>query len=221
MLFAVAAAAVLATPPANLNGPYEISPTPRGARSQPDFAKSFAAYGKGVKYFDAYSAPFETLYSQVWWAGLAPLPLPKHVVEEFEGGKIMAVVGFEVDQVIRGSDGADDLSVPITAAYNHHYSGTLNNGRKSLLEKLRAGDRRIEDLQRSMGHGAGFEQWRGVQKDIPRLRPWVRPDHRVAVRDPDHADAVSVVFPSFTRPPLTYSCMSRLFLSSKLMMRTP
>jgi|EP01047_Picozoa_sp_COSAG01_P027042 hypothetical protein len=163
MLFAVAAAAVLATPPANLNGPYEISPTPRGARSQPDFAKSFAAYGKGVKYFDAYSAPFETLYSQVWWAGLAPLPLPKHVVEEFEGGKIMAVVGFEVDQVIRGSDGADDLSVPITAAYNHHYSGTLNNGRKSLLEKLRAGDRRIEDLQRSMGHGAGFEPYLPVE----------------------------------------------------------
>ena len=53
--------------------------------------------------FDAYSAPFETRYSQVWWAGLPPLPLPGHVVKQFEGGKIMAVVGFEVDQVTRGA----------------------------------------------------------------------------------------------------------------------
>ena len=121
-----------------------------------------AAYGKGVKYFDAYSAPFETLYSQVWWAGLPPLPLPKDVVEEFAGGKIMAVVGFEVDQVIRGP-GVDDISVPISAAYNHHYSGTLNNGRKSRLEKLRAGDPRTAELERDMGHVAGFEPYRAVE----------------------------------------------------------
>lgn len=162
MLLAVAAAAALAADPANLNGPYLVSPTPNGAKAQPKFASSFAAYGKGVKYFDAYSAPFETLYSQVWWAGLPPLPLPKEVVDEFEGGKVMAVVGFEVDQVIRGPDGVD-TSVPISAAYNHHYSGTLNNGHKSRLEKLRAGDPRISELERDMGHGAGFEPYRAVE----------------------------------------------------------
>ena len=39
----------------------------------------------------------------------------------------MAVVGFEIDQVIVGGnpDGSD-LSVPITAAYNHHYDGQYN-----------------------------------------------------------------------------------------------
>ena len=53
----------------------------------------------GTMMFDAYSPPFETLYSQVWWAGLPPLPLPHHVIQQFSGGKIMAIVGFECDQV--------------------------------------------------------------------------------------------------------------------------
>ena len=113
---------------ANLNGPYLTSATPKGKAGQ-DWATSFAKYPKGVQFFDAYSAPFETLYSQVWWAGLKPLPLPKKIVEQFAGGKVMAVVGFEVDQVIRVSQNGDqDISVPISAAYNHHYSGSLNNG---------------------------------------------------------------------------------------------
>ena len=60
----------------------------------------------------------------------------------------MAVVGFEIDQVIPGGnpDGSD-LSVPINAAYNHHYDGMLNNGKKSTLVKLEPGDPRINKLQ--------------------------------------------------------------------------
>lgn len=46
----------------------------------------------------------------------------------------MGVIGFEIDQVIRVSgDGDEDISVPISAAYNHHYSGTLNNGRECAI----------------------------------------------------------------------------------------
>ena len=148
---------------ANLNGEYLTSATPNGKSGQ-DWAKSFAKYPRGVQFFDAYSPPFQTLYSQVWWAGLKPLPLPEKIVKQFANGKVMAVVGFEVDQVIRVSqNGDEDISVPISAAYNHHYSGSLNNGHKSTLTKLRAGDARIRDLEMAMGHRAGHEPYLPVQ----------------------------------------------------------
>ena len=57
----------------------------------------------------------------------------------------MAVVGFEVDQVIQTANG--DISVPINAAYNHHFDGSLNNGAKSVFEKLSPGDPRIAELE--------------------------------------------------------------------------
>jgi hypothetical protein len=66
----------------------------------------------------------------------------------------MAVVGFEVDQVIRTPNG--DESVPINAAYNHHFDGQIN-GEKSVFEKLGANDPRLADLRAEMGHRAGAE----------------------------------------------------------------
>ena len=145
----------------NLNGGYLISPTPKAAdqTGQPAWAQRFSSYPKPVKYFDAYSAPFETLYSQVWWAGLPPRPIPEHVVQEFAGGKVMAVVGFECDQVIRTREG--DVSVPITVAYNHHFDGKLNNGKKSRLEKLSADDPRIAEMAR--GHGVPHQPYVAVE----------------------------------------------------------
>ena len=50
---------------------------------------------------------------QVWWTGQTNA-LPKEVVERFEG-KVMAIVGLEMDQVRRTLAG--DVSVPITFAY--------------------------------------------------------------------------------------------------------
>ena len=80
----------------NLNGAYRLS----GSKATKiPWAESYAKWPGGAMMFDAYSPPFETLYSQVWWAGLPPLPLPEHVIKQFEGGKIMAIVGFEIDQV--------------------------------------------------------------------------------------------------------------------------
>ena len=83
----------------NLNGAYRLSPTPLGSKGKIAWAESYASWPGGTMMFDAYSPPFETLYSQVWWAGLPPLPLPDHVIQQFSGGKIMAIVGFECDQV--------------------------------------------------------------------------------------------------------------------------
>ena len=39
-----------------------------------------------------------TKYSEVFWTMMDPVPLPQHVVDSFKG-KIMAVVGYETDQV--------------------------------------------------------------------------------------------------------------------------
>jgi hypothetical protein len=63
-----------------------------------------------------------TLYSQVWWSPLAPTPFPDDIVRRYNGSK-MAVVGWEIDQVRRTAEG--DVSVPISASYNHHYMSQL------------------------------------------------------------------------------------------------
>ena len=58
-----------------------------------------------LRYFDVYSPTIKTLYSQVFWKSLEPVPLPADVVRRFDG-KAMAVVGYEVDQVRRTAEGA-------------------------------------------------------------------------------------------------------------------
>ena len=102
----------------NMNGEYPLSKTPGGKASH---IKRFADYPGGVESFEVYSPPMTTLYSQVWWAPLAPAPFPASIVKKY-AGKGMAIVGWEIDQVRKGAgpDG-EDVSVPISASYNHHY----------------------------------------------------------------------------------------------------
>ena len=89
--------------------PYTISnPAPEG-----HFSTEFA--NESPEYFDVY-AEVKTRYSQVYWTRSPNLPLPKDIVERFEG-KVMAITGYEVDQVMKTPDG--DKSVPIYNAYNH------------------------------------------------------------------------------------------------------
>jgi len=89
--------------------PYTISnPAPEG-----HFSTEFA--DESPEYFDVY-AEVKTRYSQVYWTRSPNLPLPKDIVERFEG-KVMAITGYEVDQVMKTPDG--DKSVPIYNAYNH------------------------------------------------------------------------------------------------------
>lgn len=45
------------------------------------------------------------------------------------------VTGWESDQVIKGTGGEPDTSIPITWAYNHHYGAYLN-GKDSVLEEV-------------------------------------------------------------------------------------
>ena len=46
----------------------------------------------------SYSPVISTQYSEVFWTMMDPVPLPQQVVDSFKG-KIMAVVGYETDQV--------------------------------------------------------------------------------------------------------------------------
>lgn len=99
----------------NMNGEYVFSTTPGGTPGL--FPKRFSAYPGGVESFDVLSPPMTTLYSQVWWKPLAPTNFPDEIVNRYHGKK-MAIVGWEIDQVM---DENTEVSVPISASYNHHY----------------------------------------------------------------------------------------------------
>ncbi|CAJ1420409.1 unnamed protein product [Effrenium voratum] len=140
--FAVAKAAE------NLNGDYVLSQTPGASETQQKFPVHFSDYPGKPDYFDVYSPPIKTLYSQVFWSGLPPVDLPSEVVQRFEG-KGMAVVGFEVDQVRRTDQG--DVAVPITVAYNHHFETTMIGKRSRFVQEELPGP---NFGQRHEGHGA-------------------------------------------------------------------
>ena len=76
-----------------MNGEYILSPTPNGKDAQHKFPTHFKDYPGGVEYFDVYSPPIKSLYSQVFWTGLPSVPLPADIVARYHG-KGMAVVGF-------------------------------------------------------------------------------------------------------------------------------
>lgn len=149
---AMAAATVTAPSPRsvmNAGGvPYQIS-NPQGSTKdwkgvpgQYDTNFNTNAGPLETDFFDVYGE-VQTKYSQVYWTRNAPVALPPALVERFKG-KVMAITGYEVDQVTHSgpekpvgngdqlggfscypscSDG--DKSVPIYHAYNHHYFGWL------------------------------------------------------------------------------------------------
>eukprot|EP00040_Diaphanoeca_grandis_P032470 m.196795 g.196795 ORF g.196795 m.196795 type:complete len:870 (+) comp32636_c0_seq1:40-2649(+) len=127
--------------------PYQISNS-QGSTSNwkgtpGTYDTNFHTNAKGpTEYFDVYGE-VQTKYSQVYWTRNSPVQLPQVLVERFKG-KVMAITGYEVDQVThtgpeesKGVGGvlggfscypdcsATDKSVPIYHAYNHHYFGWL------------------------------------------------------------------------------------------------
>ena len=83
----------VATNEENMNGDYVFSTTPGGTPGK--FPKAYKDYPRGVEYFDVYSPPITTLYSQVWWSPLAPTKLPDEIVKKYNNTG-MAIVGWEV-----------------------------------------------------------------------------------------------------------------------------
>ena len=60
-------------------------------------------------------------HAQVFWTALED-DLPADVIQRFAGGKVMAIIGYEVDQVTRQKDPQTgelvDVSLPISMTYN-------------------------------------------------------------------------------------------------------
>lgn len=104
-----------------------------------------------VEYFEVYSPPISTKYSEVYWTMMDPVPLNRDLVGRFQG-KTMAIVGYESDQVIV-NEGKSDISVPITHAYNHHFEAYLS-GSLSHMKKVE-GEEAEEAINTGMNnHGA-------------------------------------------------------------------
>ena len=142
-----------AAPSENMNGEYTIGTTPGGRPGL--FPKQYREYPRGVESFDVYSPPMTTLYSQVWWKALEPVPLPEEIVKRYRGSG-MAIVGWEMDQV-RTTAAGEDSSVPISALYLHHFTGSIIGAgaryRKVTLDG--PDDPRAAQLQQQAGlHGA-------------------------------------------------------------------
>mmetsp|Transcript_30184 Transcript_30184/g.59088 ORF Transcript_30184/g.59088 Transcript_30184/m.59088 type:complete len:774 (-) Transcript_30184:87-2408(-) len=150
----------------NMNGEYSISPT-AGAGDPKLFPSQFRDYPHGVEYFDMYSENITTLYSQVWWKPLKPSPLPADIVQRY-AGKGMAIVGFEVDQVVRTPEG--DVRVPISASYNHHYVSVMVGAKSRFVATNFDGpdDPRIPNMYggRMPAHGVPWEQTNYVVEKI-------------------------------------------------------
>jgi len=124
-----------ATPSGNMNGEYVVS---SGAgKSAPKFNTDYAS--KGHEYFDVWSPEIATRYAEVWWHDMGKQPLPREIVARF-ANKTMAITGYEMDMVMvqpagqPGANPAQDVSVPMNWAYNHHYEAWIT-GRYSELKK--------------------------------------------------------------------------------------
>ena len=125
----------------NHNGlPYQISNSIRPFSTNLEATSS----GQKVEHFDVYGE-VKTLFSQVYWSLNNPIHLPPALVERFKDGKIMAITGYEVDQVTHsgpqiGSTSTKkklggfacypdcsetDTSIPSYHAYNHHHFSWL------------------------------------------------------------------------------------------------
>ena len=145
---------------ANMNQggvPYAIS-NPPGSTSDWEgtpgtYSTEFESNVAGtVEHFDVYGE-VQTLYSQVYWTRNSPVDLPPELVSRF-AGKVMAITGYEVDQVTHpGTPAASreegealggfscypdcsegDESVPMYHAYNHHYFSWLTGAHAELQE---------------------------------------------------------------------------------------
>ena len=77
----------------------------------------------------------------------------------------MAVTGYEVDQV-RVTDSGEEIPVPITWAYNHHYGANLVNSRKfQMVMKPTTSDAAKLGLAHGASHHLVGEFKEGMQPD--------------------------------------------------------
>jgi hypothetical protein len=87
------------------------------------------------------------------------------MVKKF-AGKQAAIVGWEIDQVMRTPGG--DISVPISASYNHHYTGRII-GAAARFEKVTL-DGPDDPRMAELGGGHGAVAWDQPQYLVKQVR---------------------------------------------------
>jgi hypothetical protein len=111
----------------NMNGDiYGIS-NPNTYSKNP-FPTVYEKINSSYEFFDVYSPPITSRYAEVYWTMMPKVELPEKIVNRFNG-KIMAIVGYETDQVF-----PNGTSVPITWAYNHHYEAYIRSVETDLIK---------------------------------------------------------------------------------------
>jgi hypothetical protein len=119
----------------NMNGKYSVS---SGDKLDVPFPDDYAS--KGHEYFDVWSPEIATTYGENYWTDMGLNPIPDEIIKRFDG-KVMAITGYEQDQVLVdpvGQPGVHperDVSVPINWAYNHHYECWMV-GKHATLSKV-------------------------------------------------------------------------------------
>eukprot|EP00462_Mataza_sp_D1_P015332 CAMPEP_0175150732 /NCGR_PEP_ID=MMETSP0087-20121206/18060_1 /TAXON_ID=136419 /ORGANISM="Unknown Unknown, Strain D1" /LENGTH=727 /DNA_ID=CAMNT_0016436763 /DNA_START=67 /DNA_END=2250 /DNA_ORIENTATION=+ len=119
---------------------------------------------EGIEYVDVYSPPITTRYGEVYWTMMDPVPFPPEIVERFNSS-VFAMVGYESDQVYRGTDGEPDQSVPIYHQYNHHY-GAWIKGKDAEMVRL-SSDQRDGLPFKLISHGAKLYYTTRLKADAP------------------------------------------------------
>lgn len=107
----------------NMNGDVYYISNPN-VSSKPFSTQYQDRFPTTLEYFDVYSDPITTVYGEVFWTVMDPIPLPKEIVQRFQG-KPLPIIGYEMNQYL-----LDGTPLPITWAYNHHYETYLYGGKR-------------------------------------------------------------------------------------------
>jgi hypothetical protein len=120
-LLASWALVVAPDPSAGMNGNYLFAnPVSANGTSDPFPAGGAPAPAFRGKFIDVYTDNITTVYSQVFWTDMPPVPLPADFVARF-AGKVVSITGYEADMVRVQTDGSE-IHVPLFEQYNHHHN---------------------------------------------------------------------------------------------------
>ena len=131
----------------NMNGPnlYGIA---NPNMSSGYFSTNFSDITPQAEYMDLYSAPITSRYADVYWTMLPTIPLPKDIESKFNN-KVMAITGYEMDQVIVYPNGTEE-SVPCTWSYNHHYVAHLQGANSKMITVKTPSNYKMYDFSHSV-----------------------------------------------------------------------
>jgi len=115
----------------NMNGPH-LYGIANPNMSSGYFSTNFTDITPTAEYFDVYTSPITSRYADVYWTMMPEIPLSKEIVSRFNN-KVMAITGYEMDQVIVYPNKTEE-SIPCTWSYNHHYVAHLQGANSKMVK---------------------------------------------------------------------------------------